>query len=678
MFSLAPGSHLYAYVGLFLLMVELPLFVFGLPPFHTGIWLQTEPDMTAMFTLTGLDAAWMAYGLVRGRLLILSAPSKLWLVAMAWVLWQLVPTLLAENPYKSWFGPVEMGEGMAWHLASLLITLKTIPLWQDARLRGIAVATAALVLGVESLMHVLFSQRTNVYIPGVWIPAQWGAYLAFMAGYFWVMVMAGGYVRRPAAYGILLFFMIDVIIVSYNKTAIALMPLALLVSLGFYLYGRKQGVEKTLPTKGLRMLVVLACLVPNAWIGLTVMYQSEDTGEVTDSLFHLSHKDGSLGSRVGLNQVAAWAMKEEPRRWVIGGGWGDFNDTMFKYALVDGVRMYYKGERKPNWAFVDGNAYHSHCQPLEALLALGIIGCLLWFALPITAILTVPGRMFWQVAPVLVVINAVGFMWFQLPQCVPMAGMMWGALCVACRESEAGGSRRRGVPLALLMSLAVVVMTLTAMEQYRAMQYGDRLFKGTRTHDAKDFPREWILTDLLRGGDRLRVSVMGYALSLDKENGDFDMRQHEWYKHMMDAADAMMASPHTGPRSRYLPLWMEYKLLLNLGYPIFEDLGNRALADIRFSVVTVAKNAPWRDDIASFYFLNIEEVTHGDKKLQEDIYRELLATAPNHRSAKWLLGHILLEKPGSKAEGEALIREAVAAQVERIYPITDAQLAPWK
>lgn len=677
MFSLSAANSLYAYVGVLLLMVELPLFMFGLPPFHYGIWLQTEPDMTALFTLTTLDALWLGYGLLLGRLQVLPAPPKLFYVLLAWLLWQLVPTVFAFNPHKSWFGPVEMGEGMAWHLASFIITLKTIPLWQAKRLRDIAMVTAGLTLCVESLMHVLFSHRTNVYIPGVWIPAQWGAYLAFMAGYFWIMMMAGGYVRKPAVYGILIFFIMDVVVVSYNKTAIALMPLALLVSLGFYLYGRrKDNPDAVHPTKFLRLLVVLASIGPMAWVGLTLVYKAEDTGEVTDSMFHLSHKDGSLGSRVGLNQVGAWAMAEEPRRWLVGSGWGDFNDTMFKYALVDGVRMYYKGERKPNWAFVDGNAYHSHCQPLEALLALGLPGFLLWMALPIVMILSVPGRLFWQVTPVMVVVTAVGYFWFQLPQCVPIMAMMWGALCVTCREREDAPTRRRALPLTLAMTLCAVLMTLTTTEQFRGMQYGERLFKGTRTHNVADFPLDWILQDLLRGGDRLRVSAMGYALSLDKENGDFDMRQHDWYKQLMDAADAMMVSAYAGPRSRYLPLWLEYKLLLNLGYPIFEDLGSRALADIRRSVLTVAKGAPWRDDIASFYFLNIEDVTHGDKKLQEEIYRELLSVAPNHRSAKWLLGHLLLAK-GEKAEAEQLLREAVRDGVQRVYPITDAQLAPW-
>ncbi|NBO18549.1 MAG: hypothetical protein EBV03_04850, partial [Proteobacteria bacterium] len=322
------------------------------------------------------------------------------------------------------------------------------------------------------------------------------------------------------------------------------------------------------------------------------------------------------------------------------------------------------------------NAYHSHCQPLEALLALGLPGFLLWFAIPIVALLSVPGRLFWQVAPVMVVLNAVAYLWFQLPQCVPMGAMMWAALCVACRESDVPAATRRSMPAVLLMGLCVVVMVLTTGEQYRGMMYGERLFKGTRLLPPSDFPTKWVLTDLIRGGDRMRVSAMGYGLSLDRENGDFDMRQHDWYKHLMDAADQMTISPYTGPRSRYLSLWLDYKLLLNLGYPIFEDLGNRSLANIRQHVLATARDAPWRDDIASFYFLNLDEVTHGDKQVQEDIFREVLDAAPNHRSAKWLLGHLLLEK-GEREEGEALIRDAVAAEVQRVYPITEQQLAPW-
>lgn len=678
MFTFAPGCLWYPRVGFALMLMELALFVFGLPPFHTGIWLQTEPDMTAMFAFAALDCGWILTGLLRGWLRA-QRPTLVWWSMAAWVGWQFIPTVFGYSVFRSWFGPVEMGEGMGWYTAMFVFMCKAIPLWQVPQLRLGMVWWSAIVIGVEALLHVIFNQRTNVYIPNVWIPAQWAAYLAYMAGYVWVMAMVAGYMRRPAMMGLLIFFLMDIIVVSYNKTGIVLMPLAFGLSLAMYLHARRHNIpDDAEPSLRSRNLAILCCLLPMLWVGLAAVYKAEDTGDVTDSLLGLSHKDGSLGSRVGLNQVALSTMAHEPRRWLIGAGWGDFNDSMFKYALVDGVRMFYKGERKPNWMFVDGNAYHSHCQPLEALLSLGLPGMILWFAMPIILIRQLKGQLFWMVAPVIVAMNGISFMWFILPQCVPMCGLMWAALSVACRKEEKAPSPKQRMVGIVLASIGVIVMTLSVQQEYQGMMFGERVYKGTRSRPASEFPLSYMLTDVYRGGDRLRVSAMGYGLSLDGERGDVDTRQRDWYALMMDAGEVMMNSPYIGPRSGYLYLWTHYKLLLNLGYPNFAELGERAVHDMPDAIMKVTRSAPLRDDIASFFFLNIDDVVGKDKVQQERIYRDILKIAPGHRSAKWMLGHLLLEKPGGQAEGEALIREAVAAEVWRVYPVTDEQMARWR
>lgn len=680
MFSLAEGHDLYKRIGLLLMITELALFFFGMPPFHVGIWLQTEPDMVALFSLATLDAAWLVYGLMKGILVPQAAP-RIWYVMLAWVGWQVVPTVLALSPSRSWFGPVEMGEGLGWHLALFIIMCKAIPLWQEKSLRHIIMIAAALVISTEALLQVLFNKRDNLYRPEVWIPAQWGAYLAFMVGYFWVLMMAGNYVRRPVVYGVLIFFTVDVLIASYNKTAIALMPFAMLISLGVFLWSRKkEGLGFLTPTKRVRMLAVGAIVLPISWIVFCGFYVPPvETGETEHlELLNLSHKDSALGSRIGLMQVGLDGLTYEPWRLVYGGGWGEYTDTMFKYALVDGVRMYYNGQRQPNWMFVDGNAYHTHCQPLEALLALGLPGFLLWFAMPIVLIMSIPSRLFWHCVPVLIVLNAVSFLWFQLPQCVPICALMWAALCVACAEGMPEKSVTRSSMPLVAASLCVVLMALSAWQQYEGMMFGEKLYKGSRVLEPKDLPLPWLLTDIYRGADRFRVASMGYALSLDRERGDVDARQRDWYGHFMAAAKQMMYSERVGARGRYQQLWLEYKLLLNLGYPMFEELGDIAVSEMREAALISSSLAPRRDDLATFYLLNIDDVTKGDKKLQVEILKELLAAVPEHRPALWLLGHHYLADPATYQEGMQMILKSVAMNVQTVYPITDEQLAPYR
>lgn len=677
MFFFARNSYLYPRIGLVWLMVQLCLFIFGTPPFHMGIWLQTEPDMVAMYTLATGNALWLLYGVIR-RELVAQKPPALFYVVLSWVLWQVVPVAFAFTPYRAWFGPVEMGEGTGWHVAMLLTMMVAIPIWQVKALRNALMIWAACVISLESMLHVIFSTRSAAYVPGLWIPAQWAAYLAFMVGYFWIMIMAGNYVWTPAVWMAVIAFTADVMIISYNKTAIALMPLVLLSSFGVFLWQKKKGADALLPGRKVRLAMVLMVFVPLSWVAFSAFYVAPATsGDSKEKLklLNLSHKDSALGSRIGLIQVGIRTMENEPRRWLVGDGWGSYTDAMFRYSLLPGVRMFENGERKPNWGFVDGNAYHTHCQPLEALLALGLPGMLLWFAIPITALLTIPARLLWPCGPMLLLITTTGYFWFQLPQCVPMQGVMLAALCSV---SASGAARRRTrlVPMLGYMT-AVVAMGLSVNQQYEAMLYGERVYKGSRYLDLEHYPLEMLAKDMWRGGDHLRTSAQGFALSLDREHGDIDDRQHSWYQQFMNMGDMMYNSPAIGPRGNYVKLWLEYKLLLNLGYPIMADLGHRATSQMRDTVVGMAKVAPLRDDLAGFYFMNIDQVTPNAAE-QMDMYRDLLAVAPNYRPALWMLGNMLYKSPDTQKEGAEIIRRAIQLHVEDVYAVTDDELARWK
>ncbi|MBY0407048.1 MAG: hypothetical protein K2Q01_05100, partial [Rickettsiales bacterium] len=141
---------------------------------------------------------------------------------------------------------------------------------------------------------------------------------------------------------------------------------------------------------------------------------------------------------------------------------------------------------------------------------------------------------------------------------------------------------------------------------------------------------------------------------------------------------AMRMSKYIGERGKYLELWLQYKLLLNLGFPAFADLGKQAVENIRQTVLETSKLTPLRDDLASYYLMNLKELSKGDKVMEIDILRELLEAVPNHRPAMWLLGNILIKTPATKAEGEEMIRKAVAARVQDVYSVTNEELKPWK
>ena len=163
MFQFAQGFFIFRRVGVLLLMLQLCLFVYGLPPFHLGIWLQTEPALVAMFGLGALNAVWLLYGVARGALVQQRSPV-LFHVLLAWVAWQVLVTGFAFTPYRSWFGPVEMGEGACWHLSMVLLVMLAYPLWQVPRYRVVLLVWAACIISTEALLHVLFNKRDNGFV----------------------------------------------------------------------------------------------------------------------------------------------------------------------------------------------------------------------------------------------------------------------------------------------------------------------------------------------------------------------------------------------------------------------------------------------------------------------------------------------------------------------------------
>jgi hypothetical protein len=681
MFHFAEGHAHYRKAGLLLLLLQLSLYVFGLPPFAAGIWLQTEPDMVALFTCASAGAVWLLVGVVRGCLI--RQPAHLaWHCLLLWGGWQIVASLFAPSLWRSWFGPVEMGEGAGWHMALLLAVMVATPLWQVEHYRRLLVIIAACHIAVQAALHFIFTSHdvAAVYEPGTWAPAQWGDYLAFLAGYLWIMVMAARPKNDTAMVSTLAAFCLAVLYISHNTTGIVMVSAAILASAAVHLLEAHSRLPAILRAgTGWRRLALLGCLLPMAWVFFSMSYTESAHYEARDEtgFLSLSSKDGPLGSRIGLIQVAEAGLRHEPHRWLAGNGWGEFTDSMFKYALVDGVYVFHEGKRQPNWAFVDGRAYHTHCQPLEALLALGLPGMMLWFALPMLVLMALPAALFWSCAPMVVALVGVAYFWFQLPQCVPYQALALAALFSQCPPQA---RLREGVkPLWLKAGLGVAALLMagSALLQLDALRYGERLHEVAEGRTEPVLPVEWLARDNMRGGDRLRGSAMGYALILG-QTGTVSEAQRDWYGRYLLAAKEAAHSPHSGARLIHLELWLQYKLLLDLGFPVFAELGHQAVMDLPETVLRVAKAAPLRDDVATNMLLNLSEMTRGDVARQTSILKGLLAAAPDHRGALWVLGHLLRQSPGAEPEGEAMLRRAVALGVERVFPVTEAELAPFR
>ena len=675
MFAFAPCPLFFRRLGLALFLPQLGLFVWGLPPFAAGIWFQTEPLLLALFISAMLAALWLMIGIYKGWL-AQQAPHPIAICLALWVAWQLIALVFWPAPWQSWFGPPQMGEGVAWHVALLVLFMLACPLWQDGTCRRIILICGFIITAIECAFHLF----DRYYYPE-WRPQEWPDYLAFTAGYLWIAAAVQIERQRTRALFFLTLATLYFLCFSGNRSAMALMGSAMLAVL-FTESGKMSRFFD--PGRKWKIAMMAACLAPMLLVLASPML-GERRADRDDVSFEsiVNAQNNPVNSRLLFNALSLTTLRHEPGRWVLGDGWDRFSDALFKYALMDGIYEYKNGVRAPNWEHVQKDAYHSHNQPMEALLSLGLPGLILWFALPLCALWYLPAQRFWVIAPMLVGLVALKYVWFELPQVIP-----YYVLALAALSSGPAPRSLAPVPAARLqMALLCIVAAMgwSAWQQGRAIDYGREFARAIKSGMAAPLSVEWLAEDVRRGGERFQVSAMMYAALARRATQDdpvlaqwYDRYTTVWYDDMLAVSDMLAGSPHAGSWQKWLDYWLRYNLFSNLSDPMFDNLRRAYAPSVEDTVLNLCRIAPHRDDVATMFLLSLDGYTDHDTGKQVEILQRILEIAPNHRGALWVLGGIFLAHPEYEAVGRQMRAQAAALGVERIYPVTDAELAPYR
>lgn len=679
MLTLATDNTAYRYSGAALIVAHLNLFVWGLIPFQGGVWVQTEPDMLALFILSALTALWLGIGIARGWLH--GQPwHALWKWLALWIGLQLLVTALAPLPWKSWFGPAGTGEGAAWYVALSLIFITTHALWQQERLRNVILAAAVCALAITCLLHGLYPPgEVNLFNPTSWAPAQWPDYLGFVLGYLWLAVAGGYYGKQAIWYCTLIVLGYAALYVCESRAVVALLTPAMVTIVLMAAWQKPRALQRLLyPHRRWRMLAMAACVLPLAMVPFSarlIDWQDINNPHLVQGNFS---QDGALGSRFGLKEVAVRAFEHEPLRWVVGKGWGGFSDDLFQYALIDGVYIYHNQARKPNWFAVNGDAFHSHSQPLEAMLSFGIFGLVLWYAWPLLLLHYLPRRYFWRAAPMLVALTLLGHLWFQLPQCVAFQAVGMAALTALYARTPAQPISRRYLPIALCGAVCVV-MVWSAWQQRQAIAYGTWLRDAMQMAYVEDGDKR-LSDDLHRGGERWRGAAQYFiAETMRRDVTDAPLPSDKgWLNAHLRVAHQAALMPTLGVRAAASELWMGYNVLGGLRSPTFADTRQRISLNLEESVMRVVQLAPHRDDFTGIFLINLADYTRGDVVRQVRILTNILTIAPEHRPALWMLGNIIQFVPGQNNDAQLMMRNAVALGLERVFPVTPAEIARYQ
>jgi|GEM_PF-1696216 len=681
MFYVTTDNPLFRFCGLAILLLQLCLFIWALPPFQMGIWLQTEPIVFALLASAALGSIWLGLGIARKWITVLQPAHPIWLCLFAWVGWQLLASVSATSPWRSWFGPPQTGDGAALSVVMLLMVIQSCALWQISQFRRIIMATAAMAMIVQTGLHAVYQPvPDNVFVPDRWAPAQWPEYLPFMAGYLWITFFAGGFITSIRRYILLFAGMVIVLFISWNESAIAPFTLAMIATTIIGWCPLPSSLRRLCDhIHGWRLACIAACLLPMAMVLIAEILPTDNSSEHSGIIKKLTTKDEGIGSRMVLNQVAVSTLSHEPSRWLIGDGWGRFGDDLFKYALVDGVHVFHEGKREPNWFLVDGSAYHVHNQPLEALLSLGLPGMLLWYALPILLVWYMPRKLFWQCAPMLVALTALGHLWMQLAQCIPYQALFLASMLVLCTNGHHTGRERTRLQAAVCAVIALV-LAWTACGHWSAMRWGDTLQHALRDGSHKDYSEEWLAEDFKRGGDRWTASAAFYSrnASMAAAAQQADENTLGWYSHFLNTAHIAAADPSIGARASAMQLRLQYYLFGGFDDSLFSNLRHDTAKTFESAVMRFIHKAPSRDDYTSFFLINLAGYTEDNLERQRKILTRMLLIAPDHRGALWLLGYILTGTQERAEDGKDMMQRAADLHVEDVFPITSSDLKPFR
>lgn len=660
MLSFTLNNLLYKRCGLVIFLLQLSLFVLILKPFQYGTWYLVEPTMMGLLVLGAVNAIWLAIGLYKGWLVIKRPLPPLLTCMLLWVGWQVIATLMASSPWRSWFGPAGLGEGAAFYTGVLLSYLLGLALWQVAHYRVIILAVATFNLIMLSWANFYPASYCHCFalahpelLPA---PGDWADYLAFVVGYLWIAFMVTPSVRTPTRYGWLMIISTVVIVgIAGNKAALFLMIPAMTfgqIVAGHYIKHRPEWLN---PDARWRWLATLACLIPLIWIAI-----SQDKSWA-------SKGGDTIPMRALYNQVSVTVLEHEPWRLLKGDGWGTYQDDLFRYMMVDGIHAYYKGMYSPNWEMVDQQAYHAHNEPMQLVLSLGIPGLLLWLALPVIVLWTLPKRRFWWAAPMLVAIVWLQSLWFFLPLVMGYQALMLVALTLNHKSTIMVTAKWP----AIVCAAAAGMMMWSVSEQWKAMEYGVKLSKAMVQDSPDNYSVDWLAEDIHRGGDRFRPGAVFYAgWAFGRAvHGEATERDVEWYRLMMETAHRAAMTPHATPWLASVEMTLLNRLFMNTKDSPLDALKPRAKDIYPEAVVRLSELAPEREDRMALFLSFLKDFTQGDDAKQVELLEKILVVAPRHRAALWLLGQKLLAMPGREEEGRMMMLRAKELGVDRVFPI---------
>ncbi len=624
---------------------------FSLPPFHTGLWSQSEPVTAALHGVGAVAALGLALILIAGsRIATAALLHPFTLLPLALAAWSLALLPAVRIPLLSWFGTPEFGQGIAWYLDLSLLVAAGLVVLRLPRLRRLLAwsCVLAMTLVASTMVH---TER------GWWLaPFLFYDSLAFY-GLFGVPLLLALFAPRHWLWRLaIVAFGVAVIGISENRTAIALSGLAVpIVGFGWWL-------NQTPPGSLRPLAIVGAALAPLATTAAVYL--------VGDSL-----QGGSLWSRMLHLEVARLSILHQPAALIVGGGWGSYGEWQLAHLPIGQFDLIGQAGDTSNWDAVRGELhFQSHNFLVEALLSGGIVAMVLTW-LSVIALPVYCRQHQLLIAGTLAIVGG-----SMMSVWAPDAGMVpYIALTLA---ALARPWRMRRLASAVMLPVAAGLFILTAAQAATAfaiVSVGQAMYRAAHENRdtrglapvARDDCRDF-LGDLGRGGVHVASLYRNFSLELAKKRAtgalmtDQDAARLADYACHVDRTVADSASL----RLANADLMVTADLLAVLNDPKLAAVTQDRVDQWRERLQWFLERAPTRSDVAvpflSWHFAN------GREDDVAEVSALLLARDRNDPIGLWFSGAVMMGNSDVAADGFARMRQALDLGLEQVMPVDQA------
>lgn len=627
----------------------------AMPPFYTGIWFQSEPMMiayigSAFFTVLGLLLlSWRRADVVSRFVchpfVMLPALLGTWSLAVApW----------ARAPGLSVLGTPEMGQGVVWFLSFAGLTAGAMLVYRIPRFRKPVACLALAVAWIVALLTLFDRIRPPPTDAFRWAPLFFPDYLAFFGIFSTVIALV--WLPRQGAWTTVTILAsgFAIIVISANWSALALSVAVVGVSLA-----ANRWFQRTPDPAFRRGLAGVALLIPFVVMaGVAVI--AFVMGRVSTAI-------STSWSRHLLNKMPLQIIPDTPAGLITGHGWGHFADLVIAYGAQEGVRLFGGFSQGPNWDALAFAYFHSHNALVEALLASGIVGFLIAWALPASfplyarrAVIPVAGAMG-------ILTAGLETVWFQFSLSMPFFAVALGGIAAAPRRTHDLRFARPLTPPALALAAALMAFGVWAYARdasdARARIKEDAVLEATppTTECGNAF------SDHGRGGVHLAWAYRNYVLHLGKriaDGNELTAAETERLRFYLCAA--------TGRDDESSSLRLSVVELI-----VRSELGFTPIANVPIvrehleswegRLFQFLAHAPRRSDMAIAYLA--WRLTEGREDIALRDAERLLMISPADPVGLWFSGVVLLAKPETAAVGAQRLRRSLDEGIERFMPV---------